>query len=108
MIPVAPINSDADASCVVQRSTAFRAVSSIVAAADAALARSSIARLSSRVLTRKASGILVFAASVTHAVLVAALPAAPAPAGRFLFAIAGAIASALLLVPRATASLRKR
>jgi len=89
--------NDAEVERLAQRSAAFRALRALLLAADAAVASSAFARAIPRRLPLRSLGVLLLAASVTHAVLEALAPAAAAPAGRYLFAVSGAIAGAVLL-----------
>ena len=100
-----PQQSDADAARLVQRSTVFRAVRQVLRALDAASASSATARVVGKGLSRQSLGILLLAASVTHAALITFVPPSSAPAGRYLFAIAAALVGALLL---ALASAKER
>jgi hypothetical protein len=92
-----PHQSDADAERLVERSAVFRAVRQVLRALDAASASSATARVIAKGLSRQSLGILLLAASVTHAAIITFVPPSSAPAGRYLFAIAGALVGALLL-----------
>lgn len=89
--------NDAEVERLVHRSAAFRAVRAWLLAADATVASSALARARPRRVPLRSLGVLLLTASVTHAVLEALVPAATAPAGRYLFAVAGAVTGALLL-----------
>ena len=89
--------NDADVERLVQRSVAFRAVRAGLAALDASFAASAARRALPDRVSRRALGILLLTASLTHAVLETWLPPTLAPAGRYLFAVAGGAVGALLL-----------
>jgi hypothetical protein len=92
-----PIQNDADVERLVQRSAAFRVVRAGLAAVDASFASSAARRVLPGWVSRRSLGILLLTASLTHALLETLLPPALAPAGRYLFAVAGGVAGALLL-----------
>jgi hypothetical protein len=89
--------NDADVERLVQRSVAFRAVRAGLVALDASFASSAAQRALPGRASRRSLGILLLTAGLTHAVLETWLPPALAPAGRYLFAVAGAAVGALLL-----------
>jgi uncharacterized membrane protein len=89
--------NDAEVERLVERSAAFRAARAALLAMDAAIASSAIARVFPRQLPARSIGVLLLTASLTHAVLEALVPAATAPAGRYVFAVAGALVGAVLL-----------
>jgi hypothetical protein len=91
-----PSQSDAEVERLVQRSAVFRAVRACLLAADATAASSALAGAIPRRLPLRSFGGLLMTASLTHAVLEALVPAAAAPAGQYLFAVAGAVTGALL------------
>jgi hypothetical protein len=91
-----PQQSDADAEQLVRRSAVFRAVRSLLLALDKASASSATARIIDKGLSRQSLGLVLIAASATHAAIVAVVAASQAPAGRYLFAIAGALVGSLL------------
>lgn len=92
--------TDTEATGLVQRSALFRAARTALLMLDVSAASSAIVRALPRPSNRRALGALLLAAGVTHGALELALPAAMAPAGRFLFAAAAAIAGAILLAGR--------
>jgi hypothetical protein len=88
--------NDADVEQIVARSGLFRAARRALLAIDTAIASSALARHISS-FPRPALGGVLIVAAVTHGVLVSMVPAEGAPVGRYLFAIAGAAAGAVLL-----------
>ena len=87
---------DADVEGLVAASALFRWSRAALAALDAAAASSAaVRRLRNGPLP--AAGAVLIVASIVHAVIVAFEPAEIVPAGRYAFAIAGAVAGALLM-----------
>jgi hypothetical protein len=89
--------TDAEVAGLVRRSGVFRAARAGLTTLDASLAGSALIRALPRSLTRRTLAVVLLAASLTHGALEALLPAVAAPAGRYSFAVAGAIAAAILL-----------
>ena len=96
-------HNDADVERAVAGSAVFRAVRAALLAVDASLASSRAARLRLG-RPRMSLGVVLIAASLTHAALETVLPATLAPAGRYVFAVAAGGAGLLLIA----ASLRRR
>jgi hypothetical protein len=94
-----PQQIDVDAERLVAGSAVFRGARAALSAVDAAIASSSAVGGLRR--ARPAPGAVLIVASIVHAALVAFEPAAVAPAGRYVFAVVGALAGVLLLaIPR--------
>ena len=95
-----PLRNDADVERLIQRSAVFRLARAVLVAIDDAVASSIVARVVTQRLSLDALGVILLVAGATHAAIVTLVPIATAPAGRYVFAIDGGIAGALLLAAR--------
>jgi hypothetical protein len=92
-----PLN-DAEVERLVSRSAVFRAARAGLTAVDASIASSAIVRSLDVLLSRQSLGLVLIVAGVTHGALEMLAGPASVPAGRFVFALSGLAAGALLLV----------
>jgi hypothetical protein len=95
---MSPRQSDAEIDQIVQRSAAVRIVRRAFLALDAAAGSSALARAIPRFLGLRPTGLVLITASITHAGLISFVPAATAPAGRYLFAVIGLVTGGTLLI----------
>jgi exosortase/archaeosortase len=89
--------SDVEVERLVQGSVTVRAVRALLTKIDAIARGSAILRAVSHPLSRRSQALLIAAASLTHLAIVAFVPVAQAPAGRYLFGVGGLLTSAAIL-----------
>ena len=95
-----PPQPDADVERVVEHSLLFRTARARLRALDVAVASSAIAHIVPRRLTRRSIGAMLMTAGLCNGLLEALAPVATAPAGRYLFAVSGAVMGAWLFRSR--------
>ncbi len=92
-----PLN-DADIERIAHDSAVVRTARQAFVALDAAAGSSLLSRALSRLFTLRAGGLTILVAAVTHGAIVSFVPAASAPLGRYLVAVVGIVAGALMLL----------